>query len=90
MPLFRFHRLLLEDSLKTVITVYSKEELEGILLRQWQSFFSDPDMKIKVEVKPYVYDKRINWDTQIVTSTIYNKNMEEQFSGVEGFLSEPF
>ena len=59
--LFRFHRGLLEDSLKTVIEIHSFEQL---LLH----IVSEMDMELSsISYEPYVYDERIGWDTQIVT-----------------------
>jgi len=53
---FRHHRGSLSDSMDTVVQVASLQELADIL-------------KVEVDtisIKPYGYDKRIDWDTHLV------------------------
>lgn len=58
--LFRFHRGSLSDSMETVIEIKSFEQLIVLTIGDW---LINP---IKIEIKPYVYDNRINWDTHLV------------------------
>lgn len=55
---FREHRGLLEDSMKTVVDLPASTDALARHLGVEAS---------RIEVKPYVYDDRINWDTHIVT-----------------------
>lgn len=90
MPLFRFHRGGLHDSLATTVIVRDINHLKSIIAASLDDFISKKlDFKIKVEAYPSkesCFDKRIGWFTQIVTSNILEK---DKFH-VEGFLSEPF
>lgn len=88
MPLFRFHRGQLKDSLKTTIIVKSEEELIKVIFYSqvdWNPLLKIED--IKIEIKPYPesnnFDSRIGWYTHMV----YQKK-PEPFIGVVGFLSE--
>ncbi len=58
--LFRFHCGMLDDSMKTVAIVYSRDHLmEMIRLKL--------DMNIlDIKFDEYIHDPRINWDTWIV------------------------
>lgn len=58
--LFRFHCGLLEDSMKTVSTILSKDHLLEIIRNKM-------DMNIlHLKFDEYIYDPRINWNTYIV------------------------
>lgn len=64
---FRFHRGGLADSMETVITLNSKEEL----LKEVIAFYGDtlPPGTVtmdKLIIGEYVYDQRVGWDTHIV------------------------
>ena len=64
MTLFRFHRGGLDESMETVQEVYSMAGLVRAIRRaSGFATFEDSD----VEVKPQGYDKRIGWDTHMVT-----------------------
>ncbi len=73
---FREHRGMLDDSMKTVVEVADREALVSLLQSRLRDgvTFKDEDLKIE----PYVYDKRIGWDTYIVTIKGY---------GVAGFTN---
>ncbi len=58
--LFRWHRQLLEDSLATVREIKDFVELEALVHEEYESTGL-------VEVKWYADDKRINWNTYLVT-----------------------
>ena len=65
---FREHRGTLIDSMETVIEVKDKQELVGIINDSLSKYGHDLDINMQtVEIKPYGFDKRINWDTHIVT-----------------------
>lgn len=93
MPLFRFHKGMLSDSLKTTIIVKNIEELRDALISSWSGWLDDPKsiksnfQNFKIKIEPYMgdMDERIGWYTQIVTSDMLKK---DSFC-VEGFLSEP-
>ena len=60
---FRFHRGLLEDSMDTVITVNSREDIA-------QAMSKELDMPVKsssIGCKYYSYDKRVGWENYIIT-----------------------
>ena len=58
--LFRFHRGGLDMSMETVQEINSFEQLMSVAVGDWHI---NP---IKIEIKPYIYDKRIDWDTHMV------------------------
>lgn len=58
--LFRFHRGGLSESMETVIEVKTFEHLIMHIQEHWEV---QPAM---VSIDPYMYDARIDWDTQIV------------------------
>lgn len=76
---FREHRGLLDDSMATCIEVIDRAALvwrcQEILGPY--GFVVTPE---KLHIEPYSYDKRINWDTHIVTLDGY---------GVIGFTNGP-
>lgn len=78
MTKFREHRGSLAESMKTVQEVKDKEELIEYL-KKYLSYWDFKD-SFNLKVKPYWKDKRINWDTHIVTI--------EGF-GVVGFTDGP-
>ena len=61
MTLFREHRGMLEDSMKTCIEIKDSKHLYKI--------FSYINCEIIQE--PYCYDERIKWDTYIIYATGY-------------------
>ncbi len=92
MPLFRFHRGQLDESLKTTIIV----KTFGDMVKEIVMSF-DPEMLrkqqwgAKFKIIPYPsednnFDKRIGWYTHMVLANIY----EEDKMHPVGFLSEPF
>lgn len=89
MALFRKHRGMLEDSLKTTVIVKTHGELVQALFNdseQWPSM--NRDFKVKIEPYPNMencFDKRCGWYTQMVLS---DRHEEGKFQP-EGFLSEP-
>ena len=64
--LFRFHRGSLEDSMNTVREIASYNHLLKIINDDWKSWGVELE---KIDIKPYVYDERIGWDTHIVLAT---------------------
>ena len=97
MPLFRFHRGSLEDSLSTTVIVKSIDELKNVIICSFNGFtdieyfYRNNDMEIKI--KPYQFennnnfDKRTGWYMQIVTIKSF---YDDEGHVVSGFLSEPF
>ncbi len=62
---FREHRGGLIDSMSTVVEVGDT----AMALRRYLNGISIPEGEI--EIKPYMFDKRIGWDTHIVTMKGY-------------------
>lgn len=62
---FRFHRGGLEESLATVVEFNSKEELQKIIEESLERKLPP------IECKFYTYDKRINWNTFIISAEGY-------------------
>lgn len=61
----RQHRAFLEDSIKTVTEIEPTISAIRAYFKQESPF---PDMyNGKIEIKPYDFDERINWDTYIIT-----------------------
>lgn len=99
MPLFRFHRGSLEDSLKTTFRVEDKKDLFDKLNnfntllgrpRQDEDLISAMPCIARPEdilVKEYIFDNRIGWDTQIV---LIKHQCVTRDPYIIGFLSEPF
>lgn len=92
MPLFRFHRGGLHDSLQTTIIVKTFNDMvKAIVMSFDENMISQQKLGAKFEVVPYpsedhCFDSRIGWYTQIVTTNIF----EEDKMHPIGFLSEPF
>ena len=90
MPLFRFHRGGLAESLQTTRIVKSVRDLRLAIeysLDEWPT----TNKEFNVEIFPYpsmhqCFDARIGWYTHMVTADIYQKG---QMCPV-GFMSEPF
>ena len=96
MPLFRFHRGSLKESLKTTVIVKNKSELINVILKG--NLFNIPKLEIKQYIDfsieiclPYEltieqsFDPRCGWYTHYVSINIGEK---EKFFMV-GMLSEP-
>ncbi len=78
--LFRPHRGLLDDAMKEVIEFHTKADLIKHIDQELSCFKHDYKIDdTTVEIKPYGYDKRIGWDTNIVTLKDY---------GVFGFTNK--
>ena len=92
MPLFRFHKGGLHESLQTTIIVKTFNELVKAIVtsEELSEFIYNANWGAKFHVEPYpseetCFDKRIGWYTQMVTANIY----EEDKMHPIGFLSEP-
>jgi hypothetical protein len=99
MPLFRFHRGTLSESLKTTFHATDKQDLFN-KIKSFNKITNKPktpedSMCItssicspeSISIKPYVFDDRIGWDTQIV---LVKNECVTKDPYVIGFLSEPF
>ena len=65
---FRFHRRLLEDSMKTVQEFNTLHELLDIINKDLSSW-SLKSLKLKdLVIEHYCFDPRINWDTYMITA----------------------
>lgn len=64
MPLFRFHRGGLGESMQTTVEVSDRADLCSKVRTEW-GFppFEDDEL----QVVPYVHDPRIGWNTHIVS-----------------------
>lgn len=95
---YRDHRGSLAESIETVQEFNDLQALLDYLRKTFKEFgfeFTDKALKIK----PYCYDKRINWDTHIVTIDNFGvvgftnanpklEKMEEQnYAKLEKYLS---
>ena len=58
--LFRFHKGGLTESMETVTIIDNCEQLLLLVMAYWEMPFT------KLTIEPYVYDNRIQWDTQFV------------------------
>lgn len=65
---FRFHRELLADSMKTVVEFETRQELLDLLNRDLAQWSVDPMEMKDLRIEEYGYDKRIDWETFIVTA----------------------
>lgn len=68
----RMHRTMLEDAMKTVAEIdgtrESIKDYIALALHYPDALSVSPTIKPEdIEVKPYMYDSRIDWDTHIVT-----------------------
>ena len=97
MPLFRFHRGGLHESLQTTVIVKTPDDLSNIAfdaMKQWVNIQSINDIELTIEPYPTEnnFDSRIGWYTQMVSIKCKVKN--PHFSNIAahplGFLSEPF
>lgn len=92
MPLFRFHRGGLHESLQTTIIVKTLNDVVRAIVMN-ETLMKGCEDKIwgaKFKVEPYPskddnFDPRIGWFTHIVTTNLY----EEDKMMPIGFLSEP-
>lgn len=89
MPLFRYHRGGLHESLQTTIIVKSLEELRAkIMVNVSEMYLIEDPENFEIQVMPYPsdnnFDPRIGWFTQMVTMSC--KNIRNT---PVGFLSEP-
>lgn len=65
---FRPQRGSLADAMDEVEEFESKADLVKKLINDYKGFFPSRTIsESTVEIKPYIYDDRINWDTYIVT-----------------------
>ena len=80
---FREHRGGLAESMRTLMEVIDRKQLQRLLVEKsapWEVQLRELIALHGLEVKPYTYDERINWDTHIVTLEGY---------GVIGFTDGP-
>ena len=90
MPLFRFHKGGLQDSLDTTVIVRNMHELMKVISHRHENFLGECKLTFGIIIGAYPsdehnFDKRIGWYTQMVTSDI----LERGVFVPEGFLSEP-
>jgi len=90
MPLFRFHRGGLDESLKTVVVVKNMHDLMKIISCYHEKITGKEKYDFGIMIGPYPaesknFDERIGWYTQMVTSDI----IEHGTFVPVGFLSEP-
>lgn len=85
MALFRKHRGLLEDSLKTTVLINSLSDLMNYIKNDLKCWGDAINYDFKIKVEPYGgLDERCGWYTHIVSIDLTEK---EKFV-VIGFLSE--
>lgn len=87
MPLFRFHKGSLHDSLATTIVIRNSNHLFEVISKLAQDKF---DWLAEIEIQAYPsegdnFDPRIGWYTHMVKANIYEKDVMHPV----GFLSEP-
>jgi len=88
MPLFRFHRGGLAESLATTVIVKSFQQLAAIIAAD---AVPTATWGASIEIFPYPsegdnFDPRIGWYTHMVTANLFEKDKMHPI----GFLSEPF
>lgn len=91
MPLFRFHRGGLKESLGTTVIVKTFNDLVKLIVNEQFVIDANPKWGASIKIEPYpnereCFDSRIGWYTQMVTANVY----EEDKMHPIGFLSEPF
>lgn len=92
MPLFRFHRGSLHDSLQTTIVVKTFNDMVKAIIDSFdEEMIKSQTWGARFQVAPYPseennFDPRIGWYTRMVMVNIY----EEEKMHPIGFLSEPF
>lgn len=92
MPLFRFHRGGLDESLKTTIIVRTFNDMVKAIIDSFdEKMIANARWGARFSVEAYpdkesCFDKRIGWYTQIVCTNLF----EEDKMNPVGFLSEPF
>lgn len=92
MPLFRFHKGTLEESLKTTIIVNSYTDMVAKVIASFdQDFIGWMDWHPKFEILPYPnkkynFDARTGWYTHMVVANLYEADILHPI----GYLSEPF
>ena len=87
MPLFRFHRGSLSESLKTTIVVKTFNDIVKAIV--FSDLVTNQTWGAKFEIEPYPskdnnFDEKIGWYTHIVKTNIF----EEDKMHPVGFLSE--
>jgi hypothetical protein len=90
MPLFRFHRGGLEESLATTIIVKKFNDVVKAIVTSELVKATGQDWGAEFKIIPYPneednFDPRIGWYTQMVMANIYEKDKMHPV----GFLSEP-
>jgi|ERR1700761_4941812 len=98
MPTFRFHKSTLKESLKTSFHMTDKEDLfykinnfNKITVEHRKEedkicISSNLSHKDQLIIKPYIFDERIGWNTQLVI--IHNRCITKD-PYVIGYLSDP-
>lgn len=92
MPLFRFHRRELIESLQTTIIVKTFNEMMKAIIDSFdEEMIKKQNWEIKFEIErcPSIgsnFDPRIGWYTHIVLANILSEHKMHPV----GFLSEPF
>jgi hypothetical protein len=92
MPLFRFQKGSLDESLKTTIIVKTFNEMVKAILDSFEEpIITRAHWGASFAIKPYpsqnnCFDARIGWYTQIVTTNFLEQNKMQPI----GYLSEPF
>ncbi len=90
MPLFRFHRRNLDESLETTVIVKDMTELRKVIKESYKNWEPPNIENFELIIFPYIdennnFDGRIGWYTQMVTCDAVEKGKFVP----EGFLSEP-
>lgn len=69
MTKYRPHRRLLYEAMAEVVEVSTLAELVAHMRKSVESWYPPEELPTieNTEVKPYVYDERIDWNTHIVT-----------------------
>ena len=88
MPLFRFHRATLEESLTTTLLVGSLEELRSCIDESMAQSMAAGIVEYDIDVDVnYTFDRRCGWYSRYVKVRCKDENMGWFVVGV---LSEPF
>ena len=99
MPVFRFHRGSLDDSMKTCFVAESKEDLfyKICSFNKLTNAPYKPEDRVcissnlnsvdQLRIDPYIFDDRIGWNTHIVLA---HPRCVTQDAYIIGFLSDSF
>lgn len=90
MPLFRFHRGSLEESLTTTVIVRNTDDLACVIALEMVDINENGEWAAHIDIHPYPsddnhFDPRTGWYTHLVRANVYRPDEMHPV----GYLSEP-